>query len=131
MNKSIFIIVCAIISLSCKTSYLKTTVVEKTKVIYNSDSTTVKLTGIVTNVKNKCWVDGVCSIEVNNKWWIAIIYGKRDPTFLPKESGLVKGIRFTRDNESIGKRVKVYAKINKNYQLTLEGSKTYYVKTIE
>ncbi len=100
-------------------------------ITYNIDSTTVKFEGIITNAKNDCWVDGTCSIEVNNKWWIAIVYGKRDPSFRKKERGLVTGIRFTKDNESIGKRVKVYAKIKNNNQLTLEGSKTYYAKTIE
>jgi len=109
----------------------KTKKQDTTEIIYNTDSTTVKFEGIITNAKNDCWVDGVCSIEVNNKWWIAIEYGKRAPSFWKKERGLVTGIRFTKDNESIGKKVKVYAEIKKNNQLTLEGSKAYYVKIIE
>lgn len=139
MNKLLFILVFMIMSLSCKSSYLKTTQqeavnrieVEKPKVTYNSDETTVKLKGIVTNAKNDCWNDGKCSIEVDDKWWIAITYGKRDPSFIPKESGLVTGIRFTKDNESIGKKVAVYAKIRKQNELSLEGNKAFYVNVIE
>lgn len=115
---------------SCKNSRISKKQ-DVSEVINDKDSTTVKLEGIITNTKNDCWVDGTCSIEVNNKWWIAIVYGKRDPSFIPKEHGTYNGIRFTEDNESIGKRVKVYAKIKKNNHLTLEGSKMYYVKTIE
>ncbi len=100
-------------------------------VTYNTDSTTVKFVGVITNVKNDCWVDGTCSIEVDNKWWVAITYGKRDPSRIPKERGQIIGIRFTKDNESIGKKVTIYAKIRDKNRLTVEGSKEYYVKVIE
>ncbi|WP_432410671.1 hypothetical protein [Rasiella sp. SM2506] len=100
-------------------------------VTYSTDSTTVKFEGVVTAVKNDCWADGECSIEVNNEWWIAIVYGLRDPSTIPKQRGQSKEIRFTEDYESIGKMVKVYAKIEKNNSLTLEGNNAYYVEVIE
>jgi len=90
----------------------------------------VKFTGRITAVKNDCWSDGTCSIEVDNKWWIGIQFGLGDPSLRKKERGLAKGIRFTRDNESIGKRVKVYAEVKNDHKLTLEGSKAYYVEVV-
>jgi len=104
---------------------------EAAKTIYNSDSTTVKFEGIITNAKNDCWADGICSVEVNHKWWITITSGLGDPSLPKKERGLATGIRFTKDNESIGKKVKVFAEIQNDNHLTLEGSKAYYIKTIE
>lgn len=100
-------------------------------VIYNTDSTTVQFKGIVTDVKNDCWADGICSIEVNHKWWIVIAEGLGDPSLAPIKRGKATGIRFTKDNESIGKKVSVYAKIRDNKVLTLDGSIDYYVKVIE
>ena len=97
----------------------------------NIDSTTIKLEGIITAVSNKCWSCGTCSIQVNNKWWVAIEYGKRPETVMKKERGRATGIRFTENNQSIGKRVKVYARIIADNKLTLEGSKTYYAEIIE
>lgn len=102
------------------------------KIIYSTDSTTVKFKGIITNIKYDCRVDAVCSIEVNNKWWIAIIYGKRNPSSIPKERGKVTGIQFfPEDKELLGKKVAVFAKIRTKNQLTVEGNNNYYVKVIE
>jgi len=55
----------------------------------------------------------------------------RDPSRPKKERGVYTGIRFTKDNNSIGKKVKVYAEIKNANLLILEGRKAYYVKTIE
>lgn len=99
------------------------------KTTYNIDSTTVKFKGVITNVKNECWSDGICSVEVNGKWWIIITEGLTEN--IHKEHGQTIGIQFTKDNESIGKKVAVYAKIRNSNKLTLEGSKTYYVKVID
>lgn len=115
---------------SCKDSSL----VHKkdtTEFTYSTDSTTVKFNGIITNAKNDCWADGMCRIEVNHKWWIVIAEGLGDPSLMPVESGKATGIRFTKDNESIGKIVAVYAKIRDKNLLTLDGSIDYYVKVIE
>ncbi|TLP74286.1 hypothetical protein [Maribacter sp. ACAM166] len=116
--------------ISCKDSKL----VHKqdtAKVMYSKDSTTVRFEGIITDAKNDCWADGECSIEVNHKWWVEIEYGLRDPNSIPKESGQAKGIRFTENNESIGKKVKVYAGIIDTNKLTLVGKKAYYVEVVE
>jgi len=146
MLKIAFILIVTMF-LSCKGAYTETaqenpnqlelkntTATPELQIIYNADSTTVKFKGVVTNAKNDCWLDATCSIEVDNKWWIAIKYGRRPKEFRLRERGEVTGIRFTKDNESIGKKVIVYAKIKGNKdqnKLTLEGSKIYYVKVIE
>ena len=143
MPKIIFIVIVTMV-LSCKSSYtetaqekvrqleLKNTIAKpELRVIYNADSTTVKFKGIVTNVDNSCWRDASCKIEVNHKWWLTVKHGRRSRSFWLKERGKSIGIRFTKDNESIGKKVTVYAKIKDQNKLTLEGSKEYYVKTIE
>jgi hypothetical protein len=101
------------------------------EIIYSTDSTTVKFEGIITNAKNDCWADGMCSIEVNHKWWIVIAEGLGDPSIMPVESGKATGIRFTKNNESIGKVVAVYVKIRNKNLLTLDGSNEYYVKVVE
>lgn len=130
MEKTTTIIMLLLVVIACK-NHTTTKNQDLYKIVYNKDSTTVKFTGIVTNAKNDCWVDGKCSIEVNNNWWVAIIYGKRDPGRIPKERGLVTGIRFSKDNEAIGKRVRVYAKIRDKNRLTVEGNNNYYVEVIE
>jgi hypothetical protein len=143
MLKSILFLTLVIIVMSCKSAVVnkkqKTTnplvnnsQFDKHKVLFNADSTTVKFKGIITNIKYDCRVDGLCSIEVNNKWQIAIIYGKRDRSMIPKECGLVTGISFfPEDPEIIGKKVTVFAKIWGENRLTVEGSKVYYVKVIK
>ncbi len=130
MKKTITIIMLLLVVIACKKHRI-TKKEDLYKIAYNNDSTTVKFTGIVTNAKNDCWADGTCSIEVNNNWWVAIIYGKRDPSRIPKDRGLVTGIRFSKDNKVIGKRVKVYAKIRDKNRLTVEGNNNYYVEVIE
>ncbi len=125
-------IVILLIIISCSDIQKKQ---DATEIIYNTDSTTVKFEGIITNAKNDCWADGFCSIEIDHKWWIIIIDGGlKDLEVKPEIRGEVIGISFSQNNESIGKKVTIYAKIkgdkNQN-KLTLEGSKTYYVKTIE
>lgn len=119
-----------IMLISCKDSKLLNKQ-DTSEIIYSTDSTTVKFEGIITNAKNDCWADGMCSIEVNHKWWIVIAEGLGDPSLIPIESGKTTGIRFTKNNESIGKIVAVHAKIKENNQLTLNGSKDYYVKVVE
>jgi len=121
-------IVILLLIISCSDAQKKQNAAET---IYNADSTTVKFKGVITNVKNDCWTDGTCSIEVDNKWWIVIEEGLIEKSFMPREIGKSTGIRFTEDNESLGKKVAVYAKIRKKNRLTLEGSKEYYVKVIE
>lgn len=116
--------------ISCKDSKLVQKQ-ETAEVIFNTDSTTVKFEGIITDAKNDCWADGMCRIEVNHEWWIVIEEGLGDPSLEPIESGKATGIRFTKDNESIGKKVAVYAKIRYKNLLTLDGSTDYYVKVIE
>lgn len=101
------------------------------EVIYTTDSSTIRFEGIITNVINDCWADGICSIEVNDKWWIVITEGLGDPSLIPKERGKVIGIRFTKDNESLGKKVAVYAKIKENNQLSIEGNSAYHVQVLE
>lgn len=116
------------ILISCKNP--EKIVEQDVNTVVSSKEGTVQFTGIITAVKNDCWVDSVCSIEVNNEWWIAIVYGKRDPDYIFKERGLASGIRFTEDNESIGKTVKVYAAITDKKRLTLEGDSAYFVEVI-
>lgn len=131
MIKQILIALLFILVISCKTPY-KPNKQNHLKTTYNKDSTTVKFKGIITNIKYDCRVDAVCSIEVNNKWWIAIIYGRRDPSRIPKEHGLITGIQFfPEDKNIIGKKVAVYAKIRAENKLTVEGDNNYYVKVIE
>lgn len=142
MLKIVFILI-VVMFLSCKSTSTETTqekvsqlelkettATPESRIIYNADSTTVKFKGVVTNVKNDCWADGTCSIEIDNKWWLAITYGKRDPSRIPKERGK-DNIKFTEDNKSVGKKVKIYAKIKKRNKLTLEGSNTYYALIIK
>ena len=117
-----------LVVIACKTPH-KSKKQDRSKIIYNIDSTTVKFKGEITNIKYDCRVDGICSIEVNNKWWIAIVYGKRDRSRIPKERGKVTGIRFfPEDKEIIGKRVAVFAKIRDKNRLTVEGDNNYFVK---
>ncbi len=144
MLKIAFILITTMI-LSCKSAHIEIaqensnqlelkniTATPELGVIYNTDSTTIKFKGVITKIKYDCRVDATCSIEVNDKWWIAIIYGKRGPSRIPKERGLVTGIRFfPEDPKIIGKRVNVFAKIRDKNRLTVEGSKEYYVKVIE
>lgn len=131
MLKQISITLLFIVVIACKTPY-KSKKQDLLKTIYNTDSTTVKFKGVITNIKYDCRVDGLCSIEVNGKWQIAIIYGRRDPSRIPKERGLVTGIQFFPvDKEIIGKRVSVFAKIRAENRLTVEGNNNYYVKVIE
>ena len=131
MLKQISITLLFIVVIACKTPY-ESKNQDLLKTTYNTDSTTVKFKGVITNIKYDCRVDGLCSIEVNNKWQIAIIYGRRDPSSIPKERGLVAGIQFFPvDKEIIGKKVKVFAKIRAENRLTVEGNNSYYVKVIE
>lgn len=104
---------------------------EAAKTSYNIKGNTVNFKGIITDAKNDCWSDGICSIEVDNKWWITIEEGLSAERLVPKERGTSTGVRFTKDNESVGKKVAVYAQIKNNNQLTLEGRPLYYVKIIE
>lgn len=118
------------IVLSCKAPN-KSLKQECPKITYNTDSTTVKFKGIITNINYNCRVDGLCSIDVNNKWQIAISYGRRNPRSIPKERGVVTGIQFfPEDKELLGKSVRVYAKIRAKNRLTVEGDHHYYVKVI-
>ena len=143
MLKIAFILIITMF-LSCKSTYTKTVQVNQLELknttatpesqIINADSTTIKFEGIITNIKYNCRVDGICSIEVDNKWSIAIIYGKRDPSRIPKERGKVIGIQFfPEDPKVVGKKVNVFAKIRdkKKNRLTVEGSSDYFVKVIE
>jgi hypothetical protein len=90
---------------------------------------TVKFKGTITDVNNGCWSDGTCSIEVDGKWWIAIIEGGlRAPGYEPEIRGDVVGIVFNESNDSLGKEVEVYAKKVDEISFTVFGSKEYYVR---
>jgi len=130
--KIIFIItILLIVTTNCKTANQSKNQ-DCPKITFDTDTTTVKFEGIITNVKNDCWADGFCSIEIDHKWWVIIIDGGlKDPEVKPEIRGEYIGISFSQNNESIGKKVKVYAKIKSKNRLTLEGSKEYYVKVIE
>lgn len=104
---------------------------EKETVENNTELNLVKLEGTVTDIHNGCWSDGICSIEVDGKWWIPIIKGGlMPPDSKPEIQGEVVGIVFNENNESLGKKVEVNAKkVDENY-LTIFGSKDYYVRVI-
>lgn len=102
---------------------------ETSEVVTKTD--VVRFKGVVTNVHNGCWSDGICSIEVDGKWWVPIIMGGlRPPDSKPEIQGEVVGIVFNEDNESLGKKVEVYAKKIDENSLTIFGSKEYYVRVI-
>lgn len=126
----IFFLLATSMLISCKDSKLINNQ-EAAANTYNTDSTTVQFKGIVTDVKNDCWADGICSIEINNKWWIVIAEGLGDPSLETIERGKATGIRFTKDNESICIKVSVYAKIRDKNTITLDGSNDYYVHVLE
>ena len=91
----------------------------------------IKITGTVTDVKNDCWVDGVCSIQVDNKWWIPINGGMVEPGSEPKIKGEVKGIQFDERKSSLGKKVEIFGQIFATDTISLYGNADYYVHTIE
>lgn len=111
---------CKCIKNSCKVPSLKN----------NTKTDEIKLEGTITNVSDACFYDGVCQVEIDNKWWIPIIIGGlKPPSSKPEIRGEVVGVSF--NEESIGKKVKIYAKkINEN-KLTIFGNKKYYVKVID
>lgn len=129
-TKISFFLCILIAVISCNNSKIDSKQNTKT-VIYNKDSTTVKFNGVITNAKNDCWSDGTCSIEVNNKWVVEISYGLREPGTIPNKREVATGIVFSKDNESIGKKVKVYAAIKEKNILTLEGDNTYYIEILK
>ena len=122
----IIILIIVFVTISCKTVN-QAKEQDCPKITFDTDTTNVKFEGIITNIKCNCG----CRIEIDNKWSITIIYGKRAPSSIPKERGKVTGIQFfPEDPKIIGKRVQVFAKIISKNKLTVEGSNDYYVKVI-
>ncbi len=92
----------------------------------------VKFIGNITEIKNACWADGVCSIKVNDSWIITENGGERPPNIPQEIRGQLIGISFAEDTQKyIGKKVEVYAKKTDNNSLTIYGNKDYYIKLLE
>lgn len=92
----------------------------------------VKFTGIITEINNGCWADGICSIKVDNKWIVAEIGGLRSPNSKPEIRGSLTGINFSQDtNKYIGKSVEVYTKQTDGDNFTIYGNENYYIKLLE
>lgn len=102
----------------------------------NSTSSTkedivVKFEGTITDVNNSCWNDGICSVEVDEKWWIPIVKGGlMPPGDEPEIKGQVEGVVFNKESESIGKKVEINAKKINEESLTIFGSEEYYIRVI-
>ena len=95
--------------------------------IPNADKDIIRFEGVITDSTNGCWIEsGVCYIEVDTKWVIAVVYGLNARRRMPDPMGEVVGIDTTK--EDIGKKVEVYAKKVNETDLTIYGSKEYYVR---
>jgi len=97
----------------------------------SAEANIMKFEGVITDTHDGCASDGVCSIEVDDTWWIPIIVGGlRPPDSKPEIRGEVVGITFNLDNETVGKKVEVHGKKVDETSLTIFGSSEYYVRVI-
>jgi hypothetical protein len=80
-------------------------------------------TGKIEEIRNQCLVDGVCSIKVNTTW--IITSGGKSTNNL--SWGSTNGIDFHHPDKFIGKDVEVYAHTTGPENMSLEGSKKYYI----
>lgn len=89
----------------------------------------VKIEGVITDSTNACWIEsGVCYIEIDNRWRIAVAFGLNDRVGVSGPIGEVTGISTSRDD--IGKKVEVYAKKLNESDLSIYGSEEYYVRVV-
>lgn len=90
----------------------------------------VKVEGVITASTNGCWIEsGVCYIEIDHRWKIAVATGLNARVGVSDPIGKVTGISTSRDD--IGKKVEVYAKKLNESDLSIYGSEEYYVRVVD
>ena len=89
----------------------------------------VKVVGVITDSTNGCWIEsGVCYIEIDHRWKVAVATGLNARVGVSGPIGKVAGISTSRDD--IGKKVEVYAKKLDESELSIYGNKKYYVRVV-
>ena len=97
----------------------------------NFTSTTpgVKFMGVITEINDGCWSDGICSIRVGDRWVIAEIGGLKSPDSEHEVRGELVGVSF--EQKYVGKTVEVYAKKLSSDNYSMYGDLGYYIKIID
>lgn len=80
----------------------------------------VKFSGIIKSVNDGCFVDGTCSLQIDNKTVVIAEGWNTEP------QGKFTGIKIS--DEDIGKKVDVYAKRIVAESYTIIGDEKYYIK---
>lgn len=92
--------------------------------LISETSKEIKLSGLVTDKVDECYVDGVCAIEIKNKYWIDYMH---DTRIEQRPRGTTEG------TFEVGSMVEVYAvrdHVIDGYY-TIFGDEKYYIKVIE
>lgn len=91
----------------------------------------IVFTGTITAVNQQCYVDGGCSIKVDDKWVGTQIGGLMPPNSKPLIQGQLIGIGVANE-EDIGKRVEVYASKTEDGNYSIYGTNNnYYIKVLQ
>lgn len=108
---------CSICELRCK------------KASKGREPNTMRFEGKITDSTNGCWIEsGVCYVEIDNKWSIVVGYGLNNRVGITYPKGEVVGITNTKDD--VDKKAEVYAKKVYETELTIYGSKEYFIRVI-
>ncbi len=87
-----------------------------------------KFTGTITDINYQCQADGICTIQIGEKY---VIVGKGEsPTPEPKGNSSNIELDENKKNSYLGKKVEVFAQKIDNNTYTIYGKTKYYVKLL-